>query len=251
MTPCPTCSHMSSAPYCPSCGTRRSLAPAGAPAAAGGLVRVYEGPEGVLVQATPLASQPVAMPLSAPPPLIRRQVETHDIRKVSGNLHQIKPGGVTTAALHILNQSDERMAWSETPSPVLLLPLGLKYLAATGVLTYGTGNLYVLLAMLMAAGIHAGLRLLAIKGTVYRLSSQRLEVTAGLWNQTTVTYENFRLGDAVIVRPLYLRIFQYANVHIAGAPILTAIRRPEVVRDILREFGQAEASRTDKIRWRQ
>lgn len=248
MTPCYACSTMSASLFCPSCGTRKSAQTT----AAAELVRVYEGPEGTLVQtAAVTAPRPVALQAVPPPPVhMHRTVETVDIRNVSGNLHHINQGGVTTAAIRALHQSDEQMAWSEKPSPFLLLPLGLKYFAALCALTYFTRSIYAILFLLFIAAIHAGLRFLEINGTTYRLSSQRLEVTAGLFNQTTVTYENFRLGDAVIVRPLYLRLFQCANVHIAGAPTLTAIRQPEVVRDIVREFGQTEASRTDKVRWR-
>jgi len=250
MTPCHSCATMSASLFCPACGTHKHAHGGENLAPVAELVRVHEGPEGTLLQRSTVSSQPVA--LQAMPSVLpmRRMVETHDINNVSGNIHHINQGGVTTEALFALYKSDERMAWSEQPSPYLLVPLGLKYFAAFCFLAAGTRNIYVLLLLLFAAAIHGGLRFLELNGTTYRLSSQRLEITAGLFNQTTVTYENFRLGDAVIVRPLYLRLFKRANVRIAGAPPLNAIRQPEVVRDIVREFGQTEAGRTDKLRWR-
>ena len=59
------------------------------------------------------------------------------------------------------------------------------------------------------------------------------------------------MGDAVIVKPLLLRIFGVSNLEIAKPPVkLYGLRNAEYVRDILRQGGQMEAQRVDKIRFR-
>jgi hypothetical protein len=59
------------------------------------------------------------------------------------------------------------------------------------------------------------------------------------------------MAPAVITRPLLLRLVGTGNLTISPPFIvLRAIRNPEVVRDLIRDFGQSEASRMDKIRWR-
>jgi hypothetical protein len=64
-------------------------------------------------------------------------------------------------------------------------------------------------------------------------------------------YELHQLGDAVIVKPLLLRFFGVANLVITSPPItLFGLRNAQYVRDILRQGGQLEAQRVDKIRFR-
>ena len=59
------------------------------------------------------------------------------------------------------------------------------------------------------------------------------------------------MGDAVIVKPLLLRIFGVSNLEITNPPVkLVGLRNAEYVRDILRQGGQLEAQRVDKIRFR-
>ena len=87
--------------------------------------------------------------------------------------------------------------------------------------------------------------------TKYCASSQRLIVEEGSLHSVNRPYELHQLGDAVIVKPLLLRIFGVANLEIAKPPVkLIGLRNADYVRDILRQGGQLEAQRVDKIRFR-
>ena len=90
-----------------------------------------------------------------------------------------------------------------------------------------------------------------LKATRYSASSQRLIVEEGAWHAVSRPYELHQLGDAVIVKPAILRMFGVANLIITKPEIeLNGLRNAEYVRDILRQGGQLEAQRVDKIRWR-
>jgi hypothetical protein len=93
--------------------------------------------------------------------------------------------------------------------------------------------------------------LVKLKTTKYRASSQRLIVEEGSLHSVNRPYELHQLGDAVIVKPLLLRIFGVSNLEITKPPVkLYGLRNADYVRDILRQGGQMEASRVDKIRFR-
>ncbi len=106
----------------------------------------------------------------------------------------------------------------------------------------GFGGLFTLLLLLY---------LLKLKTTKYCASSQRLIVEEGSWHSENRPYELHRLGDAVIQRPLLLRMMGVSNLVIIAPHIeLYGLRNADYVRDILRQGGQLEAQRVDKIRWR-
>ena len=93
--------------------------------------------------------------------------------------------------------------------------------------------------------------LLKLKTTRYSASSQRLIVEEGSLHSVNRPYELHQLGDAVIVRPLLLRPFGVSNLVITQPHVeLYGLRNADYVRDILRQSGQLEAQRIDKIRWR-
>jgi hypothetical protein len=93
--------------------------------------------------------------------------------------------------------------------------------------------------------------ILKLMTTKYSASSQRLIVEEGSLHSVNRPYELHQLGDAVIVKPLLPRLFDVANLEILKPPItLVGLRNAEYVRDILRQGGQMEASRVDKIRFR-
>ena len=93
--------------------------------------------------------------------------------------------------------------------------------------------------------------LLKLTTTKYCASSQRLIVEEGSWHSENRPYELYQLGDAVIVKPLLLRIFGVSNLEITNPLVkLVGLRNAEYVRDILRQGGQLEAQRVDKIRFR-
>jgi hypothetical protein len=106
----------------------------------------------------------------------------------------------------------------------------------------GFGGLFTLLFLVY---------LVKLKTTKYRASSQRLIVEEGSLHSVNRPYELHQLGDAVIVKPLLLRIFGVSNLEITKPPVkLYGLRNADYVRDILRQGGQMEASRVDKIRFR-
>jgi hypothetical protein len=93
--------------------------------------------------------------------------------------------------------------------------------------------------------------LLRLKTTKYCASSQRLIVEEGSWHTVNRPYELHQLGDAVIMKPLLLRMFDVSNLVITKPSVeLVGLRNAEYVRDILRQGGQLEAQRVDKIRFR-
>jgi hypothetical protein len=106
----------------------------------------------------------------------------------------------------------------------------------------GFGGLFTLLFLVY---------LLKLKTTKYCASSQRLIVEEGSLHSVNRPYELHQLGDAVIVKPLLLRIFGVSNLEIINPHVrLVGLRNAAYVRDILRQGGQMEASRVDKIRFR-
>jgi hypothetical protein len=93
--------------------------------------------------------------------------------------------------------------------------------------------------------------LLKLMTTKYCASSQRLIVEEGSLHSVNRPYELHQLGDAVIVRPLLLRMFGISNLEITKPAVsLYGLRNADYVRDILRQGGQMEAQRVDKIRFR-
>jgi hypothetical protein len=92
---------------------------------------------------------------------------------------------------------------------------------------------------------------LKLMTTKYCASSQRLIVEEGSLHSVNRPYELHQLGDAVIVKPLLLRMFGVSNLEITKPFVkLYGLRNAEYVRDILRQGGQLEAQRVDKIRFR-
>jgi hypothetical protein len=93
--------------------------------------------------------------------------------------------------------------------------------------------------------------LVKLKTTKYYASSQRLIVEEGSLHSVNRPYELHQLGDAVIVKPLLLRLFGVSNLVITKPQVeLYGLRNADYVRDILRQGGQLEAQRVDKIRFR-
>ena len=93
--------------------------------------------------------------------------------------------------------------------------------------------------------------ILKLMTTKYCASSQRLIVEEGSLHSVNRPYELHQLGDAVIVKPLLLRLFNISNLEILKPPVLlVGLRNADYVRDILRQGGQLEAQRVDKIRFR-
>lgn len=232
MESCWNCGVLSASRYCPQCGQSKS-----GPAPEQADVAVYENRS---VQVRPTA------------PVLRRAPEqTISLGQVQGIVHDTAAGTLTEKAAYTYMTTEEGMAWTERPSPLLLAPLGLKYLLALFFAAVVFRSAGLTLVLLLAALLHGGVKFLNIRSSSYRLTNERLEITSGLLNQTVVAYEVFQIGEAVISRPLLLRIFGLSNVGFQSGIVLSGIRYADRVRDIIRMFGQAEASRIDRIPWRQ
>jgi hypothetical protein len=184
-----------------------------------------------------------------------RSRRTAPIEAIPALIHGIGKGSITRRAAEILRSTDEEMAWEDSPSPILLIPLGVKYFAfvagaaiLSGILH--SGWFWVVLWLAVGAA-HIGMRYWELRSTLYRLTSQRLEITSGLLNQKTVTWEVHQLGAGEITVPLILRMVRRSTLTITSPHIvLSGIREAAMVRDVLRGAGQLEGQRTDKLRWR-
>lgn len=109
-------------------------------------------------------------------------------------------------------------------------------------LQYGVA---LMLALMWTAWL---LRLLTTK---YSASSQRLIVEEGVLHSVNRPWELHKLGDAVISRSLIPKLFGLGDLTIAQPHIeLIGLRNPDYVRDLIRQGGQQEAQRVDKIRFR-
>jgi hypothetical protein len=190
---------------------------------------------------------------------LQRTVNVHETLPIEliddSPLQKIRSGSVTRRAAEVMRATDEEMVWEESPSPVLLASTASKYLAAIfgAALLAGflhTGWYWAGFCLLIGM-VHVGIGCLKLRCMSYRLSSQRLEITQGVLNQKTVTWEVHQLGSSEISSPLTLRLFQRSTLVITNPFIeLSGIRESRRVRDFLRNTGQSEAQRVDKIRWR-
>lgn len=180
----------------------------------------------------------------------------HNVRR---SVQEIGRGNVTDRANVIQGLSDESMVWEESPSLALVLGPVFKWAFLLGLLCFGVFKLNPppdVQAWCLA--VYFGLVFLrflfpfvSLRSTRYYMTSQRLVIEWGVLTRKSVPYELHQLGDAVIVSPLLLRMLGRGNLTIANPLIcLKAIRNPNGVRDLLRNSGQWEAQRMDKIRWR-
>jgi hypothetical protein len=224
--------------YCVQCGANKEDA----------------GPVGHLVPRMARGGTAVLAPPAKMAGLQGRGGAGTSVETIGGAMQEIGQGQVTPHVNQILVFDCEAMVWEDSPSMALLAGLLIKY----GVLLSAVwcaamvfdGVRYWLLLCVLAA-IHVGIRAGQIRCTRYRMTTQRLEVRSGLCNRTSVPYEIHRLSDAVISSSLLLRVFGRENLTILSPAIcLTGIRNAEVVRDLLRNAGQIEATRLEKVRWR-
>ena len=158
-----------------------------------------------------------------------------------------KAGRKLKSARHALEQSDDTASSDGTADapPEAEAPRSeavSQFDRILAMVKLGFGGLFTLLFLAY---------LLKLKTTKYCASSQRLIVEEGSLHSVNRPYELHQLGDAVIVKPLLLRIFGVSNLQITKPFVkLCGLRNAEYVRDILRQGGQMEASRVDKIRFR-
>ena len=179
---------------------------------------------------------------------------TASVNAFDSRIGELGAGLVTERVAAILSPSDEQMVWQERPSPILLVGLASRYMAVI-LLACLMRTWFWAVFWLFIGAIHLGIRFYGLYTTNYALTSQRLEVTSGILNQTKVTYEVHHIENAVIVSPLILRLFGRSNLTVGlprgGSSItLYGIQKADFVRDVIRGASQIEGNRTDLIRWR-
>ena len=186
------------------------------------------------------------------PPPPSGHLDAAPVGLLESRVRRIGHGVITAKACEMLLPSDERMVWEEAPSAWAVAPLGARYavalLAAASVLDAPAP---ILILVSLAAALHIAARYIELRNTIYRLSSQRLEVTSGIWSRKTVTYEVHKLSEASITSSPLLRNAGRSNLIIQSPGItLWGIRSANTVRDLLREAGEIEGGRVDRLRWR-
>lgn len=207
-----------------------------------------------------LAVQPVqqALPQIINHPVIDHPVQAAgSVQSLQSSLHGIGQGNITNRANLIQRTNDESMVWEEKPSLALLGGKIVKYFIVAAVVLWIASNFppqtlgYWPAIFFLFLVLRFGYHFLNLRSTRYRMSSQRLVIDHGVFTRVSVPYELHLLGNSVVQSTFLLRMFGRGTLVIAGTGItLRGIRNPEAVRDLLRNAGQWEASRMDKIRWR-
>jgi hypothetical protein len=111
----------------------------------------------------------------------------------------------THDAEFLLRSTGERIAWQGKPSIMSLLPRALGWasailLAALFAFTLRHGFGWILIWVLLAA-IHLGTGYLNWRHTTYRITSQRLEYSCGVFSATTAASPVAEIGNVTIIRP--------------------------------------------------
>lgn len=205
--------------------------------------------------AVTLQRAPQAMPVQPARVIEHPVVHVESVQSLHSSLQDIGKGNVTNRANFIQATSDEGMVWEDSPSLILLIGTMIKYFiimvvglwfflnfAGQSFLTYSA----VLFVFLLCRLIY---RMLDLRSTKYRMSSQRLVIDRGVFTRVSVPYEVHQLGNAIVSSTMLLRMVGRGTVNVGGLS-LRGIRNPEAIRDLLRNAGQWEAGRVDKIRWR-
>jgi PH (Pleckstrin Homology) domain-containing protein len=199
------------------------------------------------------------------------------VSELQSAITDIGTNRVTEQADAVLRADPEAMIWQGSPSAAAILMPGIIKWAAVLVVavsirswvassiagsgsTPSSNELSTIVQWLIVGVAVLGMARsvlvswVRIFTTKYRATRQRLEITSGVFGQTTVTYELFELRNAVIERPFVYRLLGVGNLLIThrtrGAVRLHAIANPDGVRDILRSSGQIEAARFEKAQWR-
>jgi hypothetical protein len=172
----------------------------------------------------------------------------------------------TENAERILRGTGERIAWQGKPSPVFLVPRMAVWsvvllFAIFWAASIGAGWGWVLFWTCFAA-IHLGIRYLEWHNTLYRVTSQRLEVTQGVFVQKTDTVNLVEIRQVRIERRFPWNFLGLGDLIVDALEIsagsanlrLRGIRDVPTVRDLIhgssnitgqlwdeRRFGTAQA----------
>ena len=223
--------------FCPNCGTRQSHAS-----------------EIVVAAGQPVTSAPRTGQIAYPDP----RAAAAPMSTFDQQIHPGQHGAFAPVAPALLHSDTELLVWEDSPTPMLLAKLVLGWVIVIAASFYlatqvQRWELEYNLIIIGIAIVHIGSRYWELASTSYRVSSQRLEVTAGRFSQTTQTYELMRMGEnPTITMPILLRLVGRGNlvITVPQVVVLQGIKDPKAVRDVLRRAGQLEVSRFDKMHWR-
>jgi hypothetical protein len=204
-----------------------------------------------------VALQPAPQPMPMQPMRVIQHpvVQVESVQSLQSSLQDIGRGNITNRANFIQGTSDEGMVWEDSPSLILLIGPMIKYfvIMAVGLWLFANfaGQSFALYSEVLFGFLllRLGYRLLKLKSIKYRMSSQRLVIDSGVFTRVSVPYEVHQLGNAIVSSTMLLRMVGRGTVNLGGLS-LQGIRNPEAIRDLLRNAGQWEAGRVDKIRWR-
>lgn len=179
-------------------------------------------------------------------------------------VENIGDGRVTSVAQHLLNYDPEKMIWQDSPSLISMVPNLLKWVIffgawfpavsfaksqgwidsdGTDLVFYAAGGFVLLYQIWSKVSLASSLYF-----TRYSMTSQRLMVKTGMFSKRTNAYELHMLTPGSISAPFLLRLCGRAHLYVGLW--LTGIKNAEAVRDMVRNAGQIEANRIEKIRFR-
>ena len=109
---------------------------------------------------------------------------------------------------------NEEILWKGSPSQVLNLG---KHLLALGVLScifFGAYYFMLLLCLVPLPVVWMFWNYLVIRCRVYELTSQRLRLYEGVFNQKIDELELYRVKDTTMHRPFWLRLFSLSSLNL-------------------------------------
>ena len=153
-----------------------------------------------------------------------------------------------------MTEEIETPLWKGTTSQwVNLGPFCLALLLTTGIIVGGVFNPLAFAALVIPL-IWIIWSYLAIRCQVFELTSQRLRITKGIFNQTIDEIELYRVKDVLLVRKWWMRILGLGSLHLETSdrslPSITISEIPDAMN--LRESLRREVeSVRDKKRVRE
>ena len=146
--------------------------------------------------------------------------------------------------------SEETSLWKSASSQWLNAWHFLWVIVVAGALLFGAFWFIPLYAALPLPILWAIWRYLVVRTRVYELTSERLRVTWGVFNQTVDEVELYRVKDTVMLRPWWMRIMGLSTIVLETSDRslpkveIPALPRGQEFREVLRK--QVEAQRDKK-----
>lgn len=113
-----------------------------------------------------------------------------------------------------MNQETETPLWKGTPSQWLNIgPFSLALLLSAGIVVGGIFFPPAYAALVLPLGWMIW-RFLVIRCEVYELTSQRLRISKGVFNQTSDEIELYRVKDVLLERKWWMRVLGLGSLHL-------------------------------------